>query len=86
MEYVTQLHTSADGLLSVRVPEEWADRDVTLKLMIDPNEEEQASKYLSKPQASLLALAQKWQLRTRTKYGTLPDSTPLIREDRDQRG
>ena len=41
-EFVIQTHTSADGIVHVNVPEEWADRDVTLVLKPQPMPSEAA--------------------------------------------
>ena len=41
---------------------------------------------VAQDRASLMARIEEHQRLMREKYGTLPDSTPLIREDRDSRG
>ena len=38
MEYVTHIHTGADGVVQMTVPDEWADKDVTITLKTTPSE------------------------------------------------
>lgn len=81
-------HTTETGSLHLDLDTQWKDTDVEIVVQpIDSATPERTELAKVRPsQPSLAERAQAWQTKIRAKYGTLPDSTPLIRADRDQRG